>query len=236
MRGWQEDQLAILQSARSEHELFRSLKDVAYGLGFEHCAYGVKLALPVTRPRFAFFNNYPSAWQERYRDQNYVAVDPTVLHGLSSVVPVVWGDGLFASARDFWEEARGFGLRVGWAQSIRDASGAVGMLTLARSDDALSDSELCEKGLKMVWLSQVAHLCMAPHVTNRLMPESDVRLTPREKVVIAWTAEGKTSCEIADILGVSERVVNFHVRNVMKKLNATNKIAAAVRAALLGML
>lgn len=110
------------------------------------------------------------------------------------------------------------------------------MLTLARSDDALSAGEMQDKGFKMAWLAQVAHLGMSQCLTARLMPEIKVTLTSREVEVLRWTAEGKTSNEVSEILSISERTVNFHINNAGAKLNATNKTAAAIRAAMLGML
>ncbi len=68
------------------------------------------------------------------------------------------------------------------------------------------------------------------------MPEIAVKLSSREVAVLRWTAEGKTSSETSEILGISERTVNFHINNAVTKLNATHKTAAAIRAALLGML
>ena len=56
-------------------------------------------------------------------------------------------------------------------------------------------------------------------------------LTEREIDVLRWTADGKTSAEIAEIMCISERTVNFHVNNVVAKLGACNKTSAAVRAA-----
>ncbi len=53
---------------------------------------------------------------------------------------------------------------------------------------------------------------------------------------MCWTAEVKTSGEIAEILKISERTVNFHINNAIAKLDTPNKTAAAVRAALLGLL
>jgi hypothetical protein len=44
------------------------------------------------------------------------------------------------------------------------------------------------------------------------------------------------TAEISVIMGLSVRTVTFHIGNVVKKLNASNKTAAAVRAAVLGML
>ncbi|MGN6666559.1 MAG: transcriptional activator protein SolR, partial [Trinickia sp.] len=61
-------------------------------------------------------------------------------------------------------------------------------------------------------------------------------LTPRECEVLCWTGEGKTACEIGQILNISERTVNFHVNNVLLKLNATNKVQAVVKAIAMGLI
>ena len=54
--------------------------------------------------------------------------------------------------------------------------------------------------------------------------------------MLKWTADGKTSSDIAQILAISVDTVNFHVRNATAKLGAANKTAAVVRAAMLGWL
>ncbi|MGB5183156.1 MAG: helix-turn-helix transcriptional regulator, partial [Xanthobacteraceae bacterium] len=45
-----------------------------------------------------------------------------------------------------------------------------------------------------------------------------------------WAAEGKSSWEIATILGVSERTVNWHVEQSKKKLDAVTRIQAVIKA------
>ena len=63
-------------------------------------------------------------------------------------------------------------------------------------------------------------------------------LTPREKDVLAWVARGKTSAEVAIILGLSERTINFHCDNAMKRLdviNRTQAVAKAVHEGLIGI-
>ena len=47
-------------------------------------------------------------------------------------------------------------------------------------------------------------------VEGRGGPHSKIHLTEREKEVLTWVGRGKTSSEIAIILGLSERTVNFH--------------------------
>ncbi len=233
---WQEDQLTKLCSIHCEHKLFVALAEIARDLGFDHCAYGLRTPLPISRPKTVMFNNYPTAWQVRYQERNYLDIDPTVRHGIRSLQPVIWSNDLSVPVREFWEEVYSFGLRFGWAQSSRDATGTIGMLTLARSGEPLSDSELRDKGFKMAWLVQIAHLGMSTLLTPKMMRESTVQLTEREIMVLRWTAEGKTSGEISSILDITERTVNFHIVNAMVKLNAVNKTAAAIRAAMVGLL
>lgn len=56
------------------------------------------------------------------------------------------------------------------------------------------------------------------------------KLTGREKEVIQWTADGKTAWEIAKILQISERTVNFHANNAKSKFNVATKSQAAIEA------
>jgi len=51
-------------------------------------------------------------------------------------------------------------------------------------------------------------------------------LSKREKEVLTWSKRGKSSWEISAILNISERTVNFHVNNIMQKLNAVSRIQA----------
>lgn len=51
-------------------------------------------------------------------------------------------------------------------------------------------------------------------------------LSKREQEVLTWSKRGKSSWEISAILNISERTVNFHVNNIMQKLNAVSRIQA----------
>lgn len=236
MKAWQEEDIQSLLTVPSEKELFARVTEVAQDLGFEYCAYGLRVALPVSNPRVALYNNYPDTWQERYKERDYLAVDPTVKHGLASSRMLLWSETVYASTLEFWEDAWSFGLRHGWAMPIRDAHGLLSMTTFARSQGEISQKELSANLPKMYWLAQVAHVGMTDRIASQLLPQMDVRLSDREVEVLRWTGDGKTSNDVADILGISERTVNFHINNAMLKLGASNKTAAAVRAAMLGLL
>jgi LuxR family transcriptional regulator, quorum-sensing system regulator SolR len=236
MNSWCEDSLNALLCIDSEQVLFDRITEAAKSLGFEYCAYGIRMPVPMSRPKVVIFNNYTDQWQRRYNERDYLLVDPTVQHALKSTLPLLWSNHLFEPAREMWEEARSHGLRVGWAQASRDASGAIGLLTLARSAEELTSRELAARQAQMSWLVQYAHAAMARLLASKLAPESQIVLTAREREVLRWTADGKTSYEISQILLVAERTVNFHINNVVSKLGASNKTQAAVKAAALGML
>ena len=236
MKPWQDDRFQSLTTATTEQDLFDELVKVIRAEGFDYCSYGIRPPLPISEPRIKIFDNFSPAWHATYRSRGYVGVDPTVRHGTRSVLPLVWSDDVFSDTRDFWEDARGHGLRYGWAQPCRDPSGVAGMITFARSHEPLTDLELQQKVPRLMWITQLAHVAMTRLVMTSVLPEADVRISNREINVMRWTAEGKTSGEIAQILRISERTVNFHIANVIEKLHAPNKTAAAIRMAMLGLL
>jgi DNA-binding CsgD family transcriptional regulator len=51
-------------------------------------------------------------------------------------------------------------------------------------------------------------------------------LTPREREILHWVAEGKRDSEIAAILNLSVRTVEQHVRTCLLKLNVETRTAA----------
>ncbi|NLS02353.1 helix-turn-helix transcriptional regulator [Rhizobium sp. P32RR-XVIII] len=57
-----------------------------------------------------------------------------------------------------------------------------------------------------------------------LTQEMSGRLTQREAEIVKWTSEGKTSAEIAIILGLSEHTVNSHITAAVRKLDAVNRV------------
>jgi len=234
--SWQDAHTQELLTAADEAAFGLALEKASKMLGFEYAAFGMRMPLPLSNPKFVMANNYSAAWRQRYAQANYLAVDPTVAHGLQSVLPVVWDDKLFSAAPAFWEDANGHGLRVGWAQSSIDAHGAIGMLTLARSHDALTPGELREQMPRMQWLAKMATEGMLRMAAARRPPEPPIRLTLREIEVLRWTADGKTSHEVGQIMAISERTVNFHINNSLLKLGANNKTSGVIKAAMLRLL
>ena len=66
---------------------------------------------------------------------------------------------------------------------------------------------------------------------------ADIReLSRRERDMLWWTAEGKTTKEIALILGLSDRTVRFYIENAMTKLRCHSKAQCVAKAIRIGAL
>ena len=63
----------------------------------------------------------------------------------------------------------------------------------------------------------------------------DAGLTERELVVLAALAEGGSNKQIAYQLRVSEQAVKYHLTNIYRKLDTTNRVETLVRASDLGL-
>ena len=62
------------------------------------------------------------------------------------------------------------------------------------------------------------------------------RLSEREAEALTWSARGKSSADIAVLMSLSERTINFHIENASAKLGVATRIQAAVKASLLGLI
>ncbi|MGO9359914.1 MAG: response regulator transcription factor, partial [Xanthobacteraceae bacterium] len=68
------------------------------------------------------------------------------------------------------------------------------------------------------------------HVARTDVWVRDVQLNDREVQALTWVARGKTSMEIAKILGLTKRTVDFHIDNARNKLGVSTRTEAAIKA------
>lgn len=59
---------------------------------------------------------------------------------------------------------------------------------------------------------------------------AQIELSERETDALTWSAHGKTSDEIAQILGLTKRTVDFHIDNARAKLGVATRIEAVAMA------
>jgi DNA-binding response OmpR family regulator len=70
---------------------------------------------------------------------------------------------------------------------------------------------------------------LARTARNDVWPQL-ANLSDREIEALTWAARGKTSAEIAQILNLSKRTVDFHIDNARDKLGVATRIQAIIKA------
>lgn len=179
-------------------------------------------------------NGWPAEWFEIYTRENFSAVDPVPRHGASTVQPFEWADAPYDREQEprahlvmGW--ATEFNLRAGYCIPLHyDDGGAVISMAGEKPDlDPVSKSALQLIGV-------YAHNRI--RALNRPASQRRGLLTPREREILRWAADGKTAWEIGVILNLAERTVKFHLIEASRKLNAVNRTAAVAKALALGLI
>ncbi len=215
---------------------FEGLHAGAMRLGFDSCGYTIGIPGANGDIRFVMINSFPKSWQERYRRGGLHVADPTLLHGMRDSRPLIWSSASLDAPAEWREAANAAGFNHGWTKATHDASGRFGVLTLARNRGPIAAQELQDNLPTMLWLAQLSHSVLFRVLYSRHRHRARASLTARELLILRLVADGRSSLEIANAVGITERTVGFHLGNAVNKLDATNKTHAVVTAIRMGLL
>lgn len=204
--------------------------------GFQYFMYAVRFPSSFVKPLVLVVSDYPAEWRDHYEASGYLGVDPTLAYCMDEVLPLVWDQLAEREASDetvgrFMEELRAFGLASGVTLPVHGSGGEIAMLNLCSGAPVDAAREHIRGVLpELHLLALYVHKGVWGLVEKGVLPFSRQQLTQREKECLLWAAEGKTSWETAQILGISERTVIFHLQNVSEKLGVSNRQQAVARA------
>ncbi|WP_312314773.1 transcriptional regulator SdiA [Atlantibacter sp.] len=233
--NWRKNVFNRFQEAQTSAEVEKLLASETKAMAFEYYALCIRHPVPFTRPKLTIFTTYRSDWTQHYQAENYAAIDPVLNPNNFHRGYLPWNDELFSTVPDFWDAARDYGLKNGVTQTVMAPGRALGFLSTSnlRAQEAwLSDDELA---LRLYYLAELSMMALL-RMNSPAMTGLEMKFSKREREILQWTAEGKTSSEIAMILSISENTVNFHQKNMQKKFNAPNKTQVACYAVAMGLI
>ncbi|AWN54544.1 autoinducer binding domain-containing protein [Methylobacterium sp. 17Sr1-1] len=229
--------LRSLDRTASAQDVSELLLRLLGRFGIEHALAGT---LPVVgaKPRqqyeHALLDAMPADWKTRYLSRGYLFRDATVRHLGGANAPFAWSEIAEQYREDpaalqVMHEAGEHGLRHGVTVPLLTLDGQLAGFSFSGARVEVSPEDLGT-------LQLVATYAFAQLVLLRSEAGAEIRLSPREREVLQWVAEGKTSWEIGEILAISSKGVEHHLRTTRTKLgtlNSAQSVAVALRRGLI---
>lgn len=236
------DFVTALQIVSDQDGLKTAFESTTKNLGFKAFAYhmvkvvGVEGYLPLA------VTTYPQQWVQRYIDKAYVSIDPVIGAGPGRLLPYTWDEVVMPEQLDkrqkaFFSEADDFQLRRGMSIPIHGHGGEYALMTLvADGTDREARANIQETQYLLHLMTMYYHNRAGGMLVDQAHIQFKPRITDREKDVLCWTAKGKTARDTAEILGITENTVIFHMENAKQKLNTITRTQAVVKALSLNLI
>ncbi len=176
-------------------------------------------------------------WVALYRERGFIGTDPLVTAALAVERPISWrsaiewlkSHGLYsADVSEYRYLAIRHGMKYGYLVGRRSH---VITQTTAVTSVTTGVKPLTDRHVRILDR-------LLPHLNEILVRPGIVRvpnLSEREMEVLKWAKLGKSNWEVSVILNISERTVKFHMRNIYRKLEVTNRYHAIAKAMKLGI-
>lgn len=242
---------AIMES-QTLQELEKLMIDVIANFGFAAATYADMSAIPIgEEPDPYYVTSLPQDFVAAYADGQFAGFDPVIRQASASNAPFLWTDcmeyrhalqphrGKKGRTRHLVELANDFRYRDGYVVPLhaRDGQGRPrsALLSLYWQGNI---QELYRPNAIPHWFRLIAQVYHERVLALRATNEDTATiptLTDRERECLVWACRGKTSGETADILSISERTVEFHILNAMRKLGVYNKVHCVAVAVQLGL-
>ena len=186
----------------------------------------------------------PREWVVHYQSRNYGLISHWRQAARRSNGPVVWSEvtartALTPEQADMVRDAALAGIVDGVTIPFRPLSGRdFSYLSLAVRGDQEDAVPLILKNAPLLRvIANLIHARATDLLRGYIVPfPSFSLLSPRQRQVLQWIADGKTDWEVARILGVSEKAVKFHIAGARRKLDAVNRTHAVAKSLAMGII
>lgn len=214
----------------------------ANDLGFDRYAYCALTCheryTATDNPPPAVAHNFPEAWIDYYFEHDYPSKDPVVLHAPALEGPFLWDSvgtrfELAPAQRTLMQQAREAKLKNGVGVPLHGTRGDVYLVTFAAGD---GHPDPAAEMSKLNLLAVQFHAAYSSVARTGKERESAIDLSPRERECLQWLALGKRPWDIGMILHISGNTVRYHIRNLYRKLGASNRTVAVVKAIRCGLI
>lgn len=189
-----------------------------------------------TEPEFSeLLSSYPIEWLSWYQERNFASIDPAIRKASASIAPAAWDTERDDRRSPVFGDALLAHIRFGITAIKQRSASTKSLISLSSSKNIAptlshhQSSLILIEFLMSVLILSIGAIGQAPENENKF------GLTLRELDILKWTADGVSSRKIGDVVGISENTVNFHIKNILLKMDCSNKTMAACKAIRLGI-
>jgi LuxR family quorum-sensing system transcriptional regulator CciR len=229
------DTLAAMRRCETRDELDAAMAQALGRIGLPWFSLARFFARDGTPAIAVLQGRFEPGWAQRYVQQNYVATSLIARELLTRTDSYSWSEVLARTGDPvqdrIFHEARDHGLRDGLFTPIRWTDNSYAAVVTA-GPDAQLDDPVC-RTMAEVLSTYYAHECRRLGVAP---PSARAILSPRQRDCLAWVRHGKSSTDIAELLGISAQTVEEHVSEACRKLGVRTRVQAAVEASLIGII
>lgn len=231
--------LVSLQKAESiaacQGILSRRLKSA----GFERFCY-ITMNPPNFKDRSYVYTTYPQEWVSRYRDNDYIFVDPMVANARQAWQPFAWGGNSPLNARSAKQrlvvsESREWGHDQGITVPIRGRNGEFAFVVMIMMEDREGEAQAVfeDSPYSLLLTTLYFHNAISERLHRRSL-EALPELTSSQVEVLRLASLGKTVWEISVILQRSENTIKYHIKQAGQRLGTFGITATVAKAMSLG--
>jgi LuxR family transcriptional regulator, quorum-sensing system regulator BjaR1 len=174
----------------------------------------------------------PSGFRDCYIQEQFYLIDHIGAHTRTTNEPFRYSEAPYHQTRAreharFMQLLDTFGMGKGLVVPLGHSANLPACVWLAGKDPDLDDDAIRAIQLMALFASSKARTLSRPLGTS-----PPCNLTPREREVLTWVAQGKSAWEIGEILNIAQRTVEEHAKKAIQKLDALNRahaVAVAVR-------
>ncbi len=127
-----------------------------------------------------------------------------------------------------YQRAGKFGLTHGYCFPLKGRDCRPTLMLIAGDFESVDADALMV--LEMVVLAFYRRACALFPEPDLLEKRQEGGLSDRERETLSWVAKGKTDWETAQLLGIAERTVHYHIENAKKKMGVPTRLQAVVEA------
>lgn len=228
-----ENFIETTSSARSAIELKRCLTDALADEGYENMVFA---RAENRRLKSIPWSVFPDGYLDTYRTRQWDLIDPVVQHIQHARGPFHWSGTAFpaklsSEQRIFFEECRELKVHSGITIPLRGPRNEIDLISVS-----LRERHAVDGGrLSHIYMLSAQYWLKFCELEDR-RDLGTATLTNKELECLRWCKEGKTNWEIGEIVFISEKTVEFHLGNAMRKLGALNRITAVMIAIRRGLI